>query len=197
MSGTVPPIPPPLGTNSGNAASPNRVDPIPVDLIKIQWSHNDRRLANQDKRLKSILISCLPNDVMKSVIKYTTTQSMWNDLILANEGPSDTRDTKIAALRLKFNDFQALEGEKVQGTYTRLKILLNDLENKGVSIPQAEVNAMFVNSLPRKWLMAGDGITGIKRRHRNLSSDAIRNLAMTLGCGRLKADLESSMWRWR
>ncbi|GKE00935.1 hypothetical protein Tco_1388918 [Tanacetum coccineum] len=36
---------------------------------------------------------------------------MWNDLILAHEGPSDTRDTKIAALRLKFNAFKSLEGE--------------------------------------------------------------------------------------
>ncbi|GKC42197.1 hypothetical protein Tco_1059919, partial [Tanacetum coccineum] len=73
-----------------------------------QWSPEDKRLANQDKRLKSIIISCLPNDVMKFVIKFTTTQSMWNDLILAHEGPSDTRDTKIAALRLKFNAFKAL-----------------------------------------------------------------------------------------
>ncbi|GJZ51628.1 hypothetical protein Tco_0606143, partial [Tanacetum coccineum] len=109
-------------------------------LIKPQklWSPEDRRLANQDKRLESIIISCLPNDVMKTVIKCTTTRSMWNDLIIAHEGSSDTRDTKIVALRLKFNAFKALEGEKVQGTFTRLKILLNDLEDKCVSIPQAE-----------------------------------------------------------
>nr|GEU63711.1 hypothetical protein [Tanacetum cinerariifolium] len=31
-----------------------------------QWSNAESRLANQDKRLKSIIISCLPNDVMKS-----------------------------------------------------------------------------------------------------------------------------------
>ncbi|GJZ78799.1 retrovirus-related pol polyprotein from transposon TNT 1-94 [Tanacetum coccineum] len=77
---------------------------------------------------------------------------MWNDLILAHEGPSDTRDTKIAALRLKFNALKSLEGEKVNKTFTRLKCLLNDLENNGVTIPQAEVNAMFVNILQRKWL---------------------------------------------
>ncbi|GJX79846.1 retrovirus-related pol polyprotein from transposon TNT 1-94 [Tanacetum coccineum] len=77
---------------------------------------------------------------------------MWNDLILAHERPSDIRDTKIDALRLKFNAFKSLEGEKVNGTFTRLKCLLNDLENNGVIIPQAEVNATFVNSLPRKWL---------------------------------------------
>ncbi|GKE10191.1 hypothetical protein Tco_1413742, partial [Tanacetum coccineum] len=62
------------------------------------------------------------------------------------------QDTKIAALRLKFNTFKALEGEKVKETYTRMKILLNELENKDVKISQAEVNVTFVNSLPKKWL---------------------------------------------
>nr|GEV45166.1 hypothetical protein [Tanacetum cinerariifolium] len=38
----------------------------------------------------------------------------------------------------------------------------------------------------------GDGITGIKRRCRDLSSDGVRDLATALGRGRLKEDLESS-----
>ncbi|GKB31355.1 retrovirus-related pol polyprotein from transposon TNT 1-94 [Tanacetum coccineum] len=42
------------------------------------------------------------------------------------------------ALRIKFNAFKTLEGEKVNGTFTRLKCLLNDLENKGVTISQAK-----------------------------------------------------------
>ncbi|GJV00033.1 retrovirus-related pol polyprotein from transposon TNT 1-94 [Tanacetum coccineum] len=88
MSGTIPPIPPPFKTSSGNP----------------------------DKRLKSIIIFCLPNDVMKSVIKCKTAKEMWNDLILAHEGQSNIRDTKIAALRLKFNAFKSLEGEKLNGT---------------------------------------------------------------------------------
>ncbi|GJY47894.1 hypothetical protein Tco_0437850 [Tanacetum coccineum] len=103
-----------------------------------QQSLEDRKLMNQDKRLKSIIISCLPNDIMKSVIKCTTVKFMWNDLILRHEGPSKTIDTKIETLRLKFNAFKALEGEKMQQTYTRLKILFNDLETKDVKIPQAE-----------------------------------------------------------
>nr|GEU48664.1 hypothetical protein [Tanacetum cinerariifolium] len=117
-----------------------------------QWSNAESRLASQDKRLKSIIISCLPNDVMKYVIKCKTTKEMWNDLILAYDEPFDTRDTKIAALRLKFNAFKSLEGEKVMETFTMQKCLLNELENNGVTIPQAKVNATFVNSLPRKWL---------------------------------------------
>ncbi|GJV01435.1 hypothetical protein Tco_1335004 [Tanacetum coccineum] len=38
----------------------------------------------------------------------------------------------------------------------------------------------------------GDGVTGIKRHRRDLSSDGVKDLAMTSGHGRLKEDLESS-----
>ncbi|GJZ50791.1 hypothetical protein Tco_0605306, partial [Tanacetum coccineum] len=92
----------------------------PLPKRQNQWSHAESHLANQDKRLKT------------------------------HEGPSDTRDTKIAASQLKFNAFKSLEDEKVNGTFTRLKCLLNDLENNGAIIPQADVNATFVNSMPRK-----------------------------------------------
>ncbi|GJY14861.1 retrovirus-related pol polyprotein from transposon TNT 1-94 [Tanacetum coccineum] len=144
----------------------------PLPKPQKQLSHANRRLANQDKILKSIIISCLPNDVMKSVIKCITTKAMWNDLILAHEQPSDTRDTKIAALRLKFNAFNALEGDKVNGTFTRLKCLLNDLENNGVSIPQDEVNATFVNSLPRKWL----SMNQTQRANNSIKNDSLATL---------------------
>ncbi|GKC84569.1 hypothetical protein Tco_1140286, partial [Tanacetum coccineum] len=146
----------------------------PLRKPQNQWTNAEARLANQDKRLKNIIISCLPNDVMKVVIKSETAKAMWNDLILAHEGPSDTRDTKIAAIRLKFNSFKALEGEKVNGTFTRLKCLLNDLENNGAIIPQAEVNATFVNSLSRKWL----SMNQTQRANNSIKND---NLATMYG----------------
>ncbi|GJV95024.1 retrovirus-related pol polyprotein from transposon TNT 1-94 [Tanacetum coccineum] len=144
----------------------------PLPKRQNQWSNAESRLANQDKRLKSIIISCLPNDVVKYIIKCKTAKEMWNDLILAHEGPSDTRDTKIAALRLKFNAFKSLEGEKVMGTFTRLKCLLNDLDNNGVTIPQAEVNATFVNSLPRKWL----SMNQTQRANNSFKNDSLATL---------------------
>ncbi|GJZ23985.1 hypothetical protein Tco_0561444 [Tanacetum coccineum] len=38
----------------------------------------------------------------------------------------------------------------------------------------------------------GDGVAGIKRRRRDLSSDGVRDLVTASGRGRLKEDLESS-----
>ncbi|GJT17175.1 retrovirus-related pol polyprotein from transposon TNT 1-94 [Tanacetum coccineum] len=144
----------------------------PLPKCQNQWSNVESHLANQDKRLKSIIISCLLNDVMKYVIKCKTTKETWNDLILAHEGPSNIRDTNIAPLRLKFNAFKSLEDEKVNGTFTRLKCLLNDLENNGVTIPQAEVNATFVNSLLRKWL----SMNQTQRANNSIKNDSLTTL---------------------
>ncbi|GJW30968.1 hypothetical protein Tco_0047843, partial [Tanacetum coccineum] len=114
----------------------------PLPKHQNQWSNAESRLANQDKRLKT------------------------------HAEPSDIRDTKIAALRLKFNAFKSLDGEKVNGTFTRLKCLLNDLENNGVTIPQAEVNATFVNSLPRKWLRMNQ----TQRTNNSIKNDSLDTL---------------------
>ncbi|GJV20583.1 putative reverse transcriptase domain-containing protein [Tanacetum coccineum] len=231
MSGTVPPIPPPLGNNLSTYGSPNRVDTMPTDntnnttttnvaqsvvnedlpqlldsrggshvinvpafkvedfsswkdkflvyldglepyLIEIlenkpfvpmsslstsinpltkpqkQWSPEDIKLVNKDKRLKRIIISYLLNDVMNYVIKCTTANFMCTNLILAHEGLSDIKDTKIAALRLKFNAFKAFEGEK------------------------AKVNAIFVNNLPRKWL----SMNQTQRANNSIKNDTLATL---------------------
>ncbi|GJX61806.1 hypothetical protein Tco_0294706 [Tanacetum coccineum] len=139
MSGTVPPIPSPLGTSFGNTGNPN------VNKVDTMRTTSD------------------PINTM------TRTN---NDLILAHEGPYDRRDTKIVALRLKFSTFKSLEGEKVNRTFTRLTCLLNDLQNNGVSIPQAEVNATFVNNLPRKW----QSMNQTHRANNSIKNDCLATL---------------------
>ncbi|GJX45058.1 hypothetical protein Tco_0261734 [Tanacetum coccineum] len=152
------------------SSSSTSIDHLPKP--QKQWSHADKRLANRDKILKSIIISCLSNDVMKFVIKCKTDKAMWNDLYLAHEGPYDTRDTKIASLSLKLNAFKALKSEKVNGTYTRLKCLLNDLENNRVTIPSPAVNATFVNSLPRKWM----SMNQTQKANNSIKNDSLATL---------------------
>lgn len=78
-----------------------------------QWYAEERGLANQGSRLKSIIIYALPKDTMKFVIRCKTAKEMWTGLVLGHERPSETRDTKITVLMLKFNAFKALSGEKV------------------------------------------------------------------------------------
>ncbi|GJU41526.1 hypothetical protein Tco_1194483 [Tanacetum coccineum] len=126
----------------------------------------------------SRIVPPIPPPLGKKCLQYwlslncKTAKAIWNDLILAHEGPYDIRDTKIAASRLKFNAFKALKGEKVDGTFTWIKCLLNDLENNGVIIPQAKVNAMFVNNLPKKWL----SMNQTQRANNSIKNDCLATL---------------------
>ncbi|GJU42727.1 hypothetical protein Tco_1195684 [Tanacetum coccineum] len=126
MSRTVPPISPHIGTNTGNPTSLNRTDPIPVDITNNNTTTNvAQNVVNED----------LLNFLIQEEI----------DLVLAYEGPSETKDTKIAILRLKFNAFKALE---------------------------AEVNAIFVNSLPIKWL----SMNQTQRANNSIKNDTLAAL---------------------
>ncbi|GJS05534.1 hypothetical protein Tco_0322042 [Tanacetum coccineum] len=54
-----------------------------------QWTPEERKTANLDQRLKSLIMSVLPDDQMNSVINCLTTKSTWDDLILYHDGDLD------------------------------------------------------------------------------------------------------------
>ncbi|GJW06291.1 retrovirus-related pol polyprotein from transposon TNT 1-94 [Tanacetum coccineum] len=106
MSGIMPPIlPPPFGTSSSNLNSPNvnRVDTMPnTETLNASPTINLSQSVDDDLLLPQLLDSRGGSHI----INVPTFDK--EDLTR----PSDTGDTKIAALRLKFNAFKALEGEK-------------------------------------------------------------------------------------
>nr|GEY75423.1 retrovirus-related Pol polyprotein from transposon TNT 1-94 [Tanacetum cinerariifolium] len=55
-----------------------------------QWTPDERKAVVQDQRLKSIIMSCPPDDIMESVISYVSAKETWTDLVHNFEGPSDT-----------------------------------------------------------------------------------------------------------
>ncbi|GJZ52489.1 hypothetical protein Tco_0607004 [Tanacetum coccineum] len=60
-----------------------------------QWTADERKAANLDQRLKSLIMSVLPDDQMNSVINCLTAKSTWDDLILYHEGPSNVKKNII------------------------------------------------------------------------------------------------------
>ncbi|GKD86072.1 hypothetical protein Tco_1357226, partial [Tanacetum coccineum] len=155
----------PTATNPVNATTTINVSQSVVDENLPQLLDSRR-----GSHVTSVPLTKRILQVGKLVIKCKTAKEMWNDLILVHKVPSNTKDTKIAALRLKFNAFKSLEGEKVNGTFTRLKCLLNDLENNGIIIPQVEVNAMFLTA--RKWL----SMNQTQRANNSINNDCLATL---------------------
>ncbi|GKA24650.1 hypothetical protein Tco_0710683, partial [Tanacetum coccineum] len=74
-----------------------------------QWTRDERKAANLDQRLKSLIMSTLLDDQMNFVINCLTIKSTWDDLILYHEGPSDVKESKVMDLKLCYNTFKFKE----------------------------------------------------------------------------------------
>ncbi|GKA50136.1 hypothetical protein Tco_0743209 [Tanacetum coccineum] len=103
-------------------------------------------------------MSCLPNDIMESVISCETAKATWTNLVHSFKGPSDTKENRIMDLKLEYQTFRAKPSKSISRTYTRYKILLNELANDDVNLSKHEINVGFVNSLPEKWLTFSQGL---------------------------------------
>ncbi|GKA94021.1 retrovirus-related pol polyprotein from transposon TNT 1-94 [Tanacetum coccineum] len=117
-----------------------------------QWTADERKVANLDQRLKSLIMSVLLDDQMNSVINCLTTKSTWDDLILYHEGPSDVKESRVMDLKLCYNIFNFKEGETLIQTFTKYEALMNELVNDGINLSKLEINTGFINGLPTKWL---------------------------------------------
>ncbi|GJR06136.1 retrovirus-related pol polyprotein from transposon TNT 1-94 [Tanacetum coccineum] len=65
-----------------------------------QWTPDERRVVVHDQRLKSIIMSCLLDDIMESVISCVSAKETWSDLVNSFEGPLDTKENRIMDLKL-------------------------------------------------------------------------------------------------
>ncbi|GKC16276.1 retrovirus-related pol polyprotein from transposon TNT 1-94 [Tanacetum coccineum] len=88
-----------------------------------QWTGDERKAANLDQRLKSLIMSVLPDDQMNSVINCLTAKSTWDDLILYHEGPSDVKESRVMDLKLCYNTFKFKEGLKIVLMMKRIQII--------------------------------------------------------------------------
>ena len=122
-----------------------------INKEKPQWTQDDRRLVNLDARLKSMIITCLPEDVMNSVVDNETAKEVWDDLSIMYEGTEDVLEQRISSLKSDFDTFFSLSTETLTQTHTRFKILLNNLKSVGVEKDNLEIMNKFMNSLPFKW----------------------------------------------
>ncbi|GKC77638.1 hypothetical protein Tco_1128412 [Tanacetum coccineum] len=88
----------------------------------------------------------------KRFMCHILAKSIWDDLILYHEGPSDVKESRVIDLKLCYNTFKFKEGETLTQTFTRYKTLMNGLVNDGIKLSKLEINTGFINGLPKKWL---------------------------------------------
>nr|GEW92484.1 retrovirus-related Pol polyprotein from transposon TNT 1-94 [Tanacetum cinerariifolium] len=102
-------------------------------------------------------MSCLPDDIIESVISYVSAKETWSDLVYIFEGPSDTKENRIMDMKLEYQTFRAKSTQSLSQTYTRYKTLLSEVDNDGGNLSKYKINVGFVNSLLEKWLTFSQG----------------------------------------
>ncbi|GJR60453.1 hypothetical protein Tco_1502615 [Tanacetum coccineum] len=75
---------------------------------KTQWTPEERKAADLDQRLKSLIMYVLPDDQMNSVINCLTTKSTWDDLILYHKRPSDVKENEVSSDDNEVTEVKAL-----------------------------------------------------------------------------------------
>nr|GFA95219.1 retrovirus-related Pol polyprotein from transposon TNT 1-94 [Tanacetum cinerariifolium] len=80
--------------------------------LESQWTPDERRVVVQDQCLKSIIMSCLPDDIMKYVISCVSVKEIWTDLVHNFKDPSNTKENKIMDLKLEYQTFRAKSTER-------------------------------------------------------------------------------------
>ncbi|GKA80378.1 hypothetical protein Tco_0786974 [Tanacetum coccineum] len=171
MSVSIPPIPPPLGAYTGNTSSPNRVDTISTENTNNTTTNNVAQNV-VDENLHQLLDSKGGFHVT-NVLEFDKEDfTCWkvrflvyldglefylleiledgpfvplSSLSTSHEGPFDIRDSKIIALRLKFNAFKALKGKKYN--YEEGPIdQIYELETNRFTIQASSSKALISNS---------------------------------------------------
>nr|GEX42975.1 retrovirus-related Pol polyprotein from transposon TNT 1-94 [Tanacetum cinerariifolium] len=143
-----------------------------------QSTADERKAANFDQRLKSIIMFILPDDQMNSIINCLTAKSTWDDLILYHKGPSDVKKSRVMDLKLCYNTFKFKEAyewdeEKVlsdENQMVEVKVLMalakdNDAVNKqGVKNDlvfiksSADDTKVTIPGVERPWLSEAEGL---------------------------------------
>nr|GEZ27627.1 retrovirus-related Pol polyprotein from transposon TNT 1-94 [Tanacetum cinerariifolium] len=117
-----------------------------------QLATDERKAANLDLCLKSLIIFVLLDDQINSVINCLTVKSTWVDLILYHEGPYDVKESRVMDLKLCYNTFKFKEGKSLTQNFIKYQALMKELVNDGIKLSKLEINTGFINGLPKKWL---------------------------------------------
>ncbi|GJW47894.1 hypothetical protein Tco_0079540 [Tanacetum coccineum] len=78
------------------------------DKPESQWTPDERRVVVQYQRLKSIIMSCLPDDIIESVIGCETAKATWTDLDF-QENSDDEVDERSSEEYLRDLDIEFQE----------------------------------------------------------------------------------------
>ena len=105
-------------------------------------------LKKLEIKAQSIIMMGIPNEFQLDFDEIETAKELMSAIEARFEGNDAVKKSRKNALKNEFENFTAISGEKLNGTYNRLHKLVSQLKIVGYIIPQEDINLRFLGSLP-------------------------------------------------
>nr|GEZ67062.1 hypothetical protein [Tanacetum cinerariifolium] len=85
--------------------------------------------------------------------KYKTAQKLWAAILKPFGGNEATKKTKKNLLKQQYGNFRAEGSDTLEQTFSRLQVIVGQLQFIDVEVEQDDLNQKFLTSLAPEWLM--------------------------------------------
>nr|GEZ28416.1 RNA-directed DNA polymerase, eukaryota, reverse transcriptase zinc-binding domain protein [Tanacetum cinerariifolium] len=113
----------------------------------------DMQKKKNDVKARTTLLLSLPDEHQLRFSKYKTTRELWAAILKTFGGNEATKKTKKNLLKQQYGNFRAEGSETLEQTFSRLQVIVGQLQFMDVEVEQDDINQKFLTSLASKWLM--------------------------------------------
>jgi len=106
--------------------------------------NNGHREKQFDAIAKCVILSALEDNVFNRVFSCKNAKDLWMAIKENHEGTKDVANERYHVLIGKFNRFKQLDDENAESMYSRLNIIVNEINS--LDVKKIEIRISFVRS---------------------------------------------------
>nr|GEU52854.1 hypothetical protein [Tanacetum cinerariifolium] len=113
----------------------------------------DMQKKKNDVKARTTLLLSLPDEHQLRFRKYKTARELWATILKTFGGNEAIKKTKKNLLKQQYGNFRAKGSETLEKTFSRLQVIVGQLQFMDVEVEQEDLNQKFLISLALEWLM--------------------------------------------
>nr|GEY34753.1 ribonuclease H-like domain-containing protein [Tanacetum cinerariifolium] len=139
----------------------------------------DMQKKKNDVKARTTLLLSLPDEHQLRFSKYKTARELWAAIHKTFGGNEATKKTKKNLLKQQYGNFRAEGSKTLEQTFSRLQVIVGQLQFMDVEVKQDDLNQKFLTSLAPEWLMH----TIVRRNRSDLDTMSLDDLYNHLKMG--------------
>nr|GEW38197.1 hypothetical protein [Tanacetum cinerariifolium] len=119
----------------------------------ITFTTEDMQKKKNDVKARTTLLLSLPDEHQLRFIMYKTAKELWAAILKTFGGNEATKKRKKNRLKQQYGNFKAEGTETLEQTFSRLQVIISQLQFMDVKVEKDDHNQKFLTILAPEWLM--------------------------------------------